>query len=71
MAFKALEKGYRLRPTRSVLWLLWYEYEAKSLVMGTGSTEDQYGAMVATGVMLIDHKDIFCGHLVRHRLRVV
>ena len=39
--------------------------------MGTGSTEDQYGAMVATGVMPIDYKDSFCGHLVRHRLRVV
>ena len=61
---------HRLRPTRRVWWLLWYAYDAKSLVMGTGSTEDQYGAMWLQGLP-IDHKDSFCGHLVRHRLRVL
>ena len=38
--------------------------------MGTGSIEDQYGAMWLQGLP-IDHKDSFCGHLVRHRLKVL
>ena len=42
-------------------WILWHAYYAKSLVMGTGSTEDQYGAMVLWWLqgLPIDHKDSF------------